>query len=246
MALMEIDRAIRARNLAMGLMCAAEFRFTRCCAGASPGDNVVALSPEFLNGVAGFILEMEKARRAVRHGARRVAKAGLRGGRPERGYRWLRCALGWRCWRVGIRREDYAVGWPASTMRRVTPVDFRYAAQLTPSAALICGARKIPKDWCCMRPALIPSTCSCGGAGRAVWVRSSTTKIHLWVGRGALPTGVAVTGEPVRVAREIPCGGPSAFRRSPNGYRRKYAGVDYVPKRLLRRFRAAAGRPAGR
>src|SRR5580692_8824970 len=109
-------------------------------------------------------------------------------------------------------------------IRRVTPVDFRYAAQLKHTIRLICGARKIPEGLVLyVRPALIPaSTILAGvqGAYNAVWVRGKygeDTFYYGW-GAGALPTGVAVTSDLMRVAREIRSGSPE--RVSPFAHER--------------------------
>jgi homoserine dehydrogenase len=109
-------------------------------------------------------------------------------------------------------------------IRRITPVDFRYASQLKHTIRLICGARKIPEGLVLyVRPALIPmSTILAGvqGAYNAVWVRGEygeDTFYYGW-GAGARPTGVAVTSDLMRVAREIRSGSPE--RVSPFAHER--------------------------
>ncbi|HEX3875977.1 MAG TPA: homoserine dehydrogenase [Bryobacteraceae bacterium] len=109
-------------------------------------------------------------------------------------------------------------------IRRITPVDFRYAAQLKHTIRLICGARKIPEGLVLyVRPALIPtSTILAGvqGAYNAVWVRGEwgeDTFYYGW-GAGAHPTGVAVVSDLMRVAREIRSGSPE--RVSPFAHER--------------------------
>ena len=109
-------------------------------------------------------------------------------------------------------------------IRRITPVDFRYAAQLKHTIRLICGARKIPEGLVLyVRPALIPtSTILAGvqGAYNAVWVRGEygeDTFYYGW-GAGARPTGVAVVSDLMRVAREIRSGSPE--RVSPFAHER--------------------------
>ncbi len=109
-------------------------------------------------------------------------------------------------------------------IRRITPLDFRYARQLKHAIRLICGARKIPEGLVLyVRPALIPaSTILAGvqGAYNAVWVRGEygeDTFYYGW-GAGARPTGVAVTSDLMRVAREIRSGSPE--RVSPFAHER--------------------------
>jgi homoserine dehydrogenase len=99
-------------------------------------------------------------------------------------------------------------------IRRITPIDFRYAHLLNHTIRLICGARQIPEGLILyVRPALIPvSTILAGvqGAYNAVWVRGrygEDTFYYGW-GAGALPTGVAVSSDLMRVAREIRSGSP--------------------------------------
>jgi homoserine dehydrogenase len=109
-------------------------------------------------------------------------------------------------------------------IRRITPVDFRYASQLKHTIRLICGARQIPQGLILyVRPALIPtSTILAGVQGpyNAVWVKGQygeDTFYYGW-GAGALPTGVAVTSDLMRVAREIRSGSPE--RVSPFAHER--------------------------
>jgi homoserine dehydrogenase len=109
-------------------------------------------------------------------------------------------------------------------IRRISDVDFRYAGQLKHTIRLICGARKIPDGLILsVRPALLPqSTILAGvqGAYNAVWVKGvygEDTFYYGW-GAGALPTGVAVTSDLMRVAREIRSGSPQ--RVSPFAHER--------------------------
>ena len=109
-------------------------------------------------------------------------------------------------------------------IRRISEVDFRYAGQLKHTIRLICGARKIPDGLILsVRPALIPhSTILAGvqGAYNAVWVKGvygEDTFYYGW-GAGALPTGVAVVSDLMRVAREIRSGSPQ--RVSPFAHER--------------------------
>jgi homoserine dehydrogenase len=109
-------------------------------------------------------------------------------------------------------------------IRRITPVDFRYARQLNYAVRLICGARRTPEGIILsVRPALIPlSTILAGVQGpyNAVWVKGKygeDTFYYGW-GAGSLPTGVAVVSDLMRVAREIRSGSPE--RVSPFAHER--------------------------
>jgi len=109
-------------------------------------------------------------------------------------------------------------------IRRVTPTDFRYARQLKHAIRLICGARKTHDGlFLFVRPVLIPMStilASVQGPYNAVWVKGNygeDTFYYGW-GAGALPTGVAVTSDLMRVAREIRAGSPE--RVSPFAHER--------------------------
>ncbi len=109
-------------------------------------------------------------------------------------------------------------------IRRVMPVDFQYAHQLSHTIRLICAARQTPQGLLLsVRPSLIPqSTILAGvqGAYNAVWVRGLYGEDTFYYGRGAgpLPTGVAVVSDLMRVAREIRSGSPE--RVSPFAHER--------------------------
>jgi homoserine dehydrogenase len=109
-------------------------------------------------------------------------------------------------------------------IRRISPIDFRYAKLLKHTIRLICGARKTSDGLILsVRPALIPlSTILAGvqGAYNAVWVKGKygeDTFYYGW-GAGASPTGVAVVSDLMRVAREIRSGSPE--RVSPFAHER--------------------------
>jgi homoserine dehydrogenase len=109
-------------------------------------------------------------------------------------------------------------------IRRISPIDFRYALQLKHTIRLVCGARVTAEGLILfVRPALIPvSTILAGvqGAYNAVWVKGKygeDTFYYGW-GAGALPTGVAVVSDLMRVAREIRSGSPE--RVSPFAHER--------------------------
>jgi homoserine dehydrogenase len=109
-------------------------------------------------------------------------------------------------------------------IRRISPIDFRYARQLGHTIRLICGARQTPDGlFLFVRPALIPREtilASVQGAYNAVWVRGKYGADTFYYGRGAgpLPTGVAVVSDLMRVAREIRNGSPE--RVSPFAHQR--------------------------
>ena len=98
-------------------------------------------------------------------------------------------------------------------IRRISPVDFRYARVLKHTIRLICGARVTPSGLILsVRPALIPtSTILAGVQGpyNAVWVKGKYGEDTFYYGWGAgHPTGVAVVSDLMRVAREIRNGSP--------------------------------------
>src|SRR5580698_9226996 len=109
-------------------------------------------------------------------------------------------------------------------IRRISPLDFRYAHQLGHTIRLICAARQTPEGLILsVRPALIPqSTILAGvqGAYNAVWVSGKYGADTFYYGRGAgpHPTGVAVVSDLMRVAREIRSGSPE--RVSPFAHER--------------------------
>jgi homoserine dehydrogenase len=124
-------------------------------------------------------------------------------------------------------------------IRRISPLDFRYAHQLDHTIRLICAARQTPEGLILsVRPALIPrSTILAGvqGAYNAVWVKGAYGEDTFYYGRGAgaLPTGVAVVSDMMRVAREIRCGSPE--RVSPFAHERL---GEYQPVSVTRQKRA--------
>jgi len=109
-------------------------------------------------------------------------------------------------------------------IRRITPLDFQYARALNHTIRLICGARQTADGLILfVRPALIPSSTILAGVQgpyNAVWVKGQfgeDTFYYGW-GAGALPTGVAVVSDLMRVAREIRSGSPA--RVSPFAHER--------------------------
>src|SRR6202008_3220309 len=76
-------------------------------------------------------------------------------------------------------------------IRRISPLDFRYAHQLEHTIRLICAARQTAEGLILsVRPALIPqSTILAGvqGAYNAVWVKGTYGEDTFYYGRGAGP-----------------------------------------------------------
>ncbi|MCW5982565.1 MAG: homoserine dehydrogenase [Bryobacteraceae bacterium] len=109
-------------------------------------------------------------------------------------------------------------------IRRISPVDFQYAATLDHTIRLIAAARQTPSGLILsVRPALIPKStilASVRGAYNAVWVRGRYGEDTFYYGQGAgsRPTGVAVVSDLMRVAREIRNGSPE--RVSPFAHER--------------------------
>jgi homoserine dehydrogenase len=109
-------------------------------------------------------------------------------------------------------------------IRRILPIDFRYAHQLDHTIRLIGSARQTSEGLILsVRPALIPHSAilaSVRGAYNAVWVRGKYGEDTFYYGRGAgpHPTGVAVVSDLMRVAREIRSGSPE--RVSPFAHQR--------------------------
>ncbi len=109
-------------------------------------------------------------------------------------------------------------------IRRITGVDFQYAHQLDYTIRLIGSARQGPDGLILsVRPALIPRTTPLAGvrgAYNGICVRGRFGEDTFYSGRGAgaLPTGVAVVSDLMRVAREIRSGSPD--RVSPFAHER--------------------------
>ncbi|MEZ5352998.1 MAG: homoserine dehydrogenase [Bryobacteraceae bacterium] len=124
-------------------------------------------------------------------------------------------------------------------IRRISPVDFQYAATLGHTIRLVCAARSTEAGLLLsVRPALIPTStimASVQGAYNAIWVRGKYGADTFYYGRGAgpFPTGVAVVSDLMRVAREIRGGSPE--RVSPFAHAKLGA---YRPIPITRQVRA--------
>jgi len=94
-------------------------------------------------------------------------------------------------------------------IRRISPEDFEYAAQLGYTIRLLCGARRSADGIrVSVRPALIPKDAilaSVHGGYNAVWVRGAHGQDTFYYGKGAgpEPTGVAVVSDMMRLARDV-------------------------------------------
>ncbi len=112
----------------------------------------------------------------------------------------------------------------AEGIRRLLPVDFRYAHQLKHTIRLLCVARQTADGLLLsVRPSLIPLSAilaNVTGAYNAIWVRGLYGQDTFYYGRGAgsQPTGVAVVSDLMKVAREIRYGSPA--RVSPFAHER--------------------------
>src|ERR1022692_1503046 len=220
------DRAIRAGiNLAMEASVCGGIPIHAVLREGISGDRVQAFYG-ILNGTCNYILtEMEKRNvslATVLEEAQRIGYAEADPSADVDGYdaRSKLVLLAALAFGEKITPSDIFM----EGIRRISEVDFRYALQLKHTIRLICGARKIPEGLILsVRPALIPlSTILAGvqGAYNAVWVKGvygEDTFYYGW-GAGALPTGVAVVSDLMRVAREIRSGSPQ--RVSPFAHER--------------------------
>jgi len=220
------DRAIKAGiNLAMEASVAGGIPIHAVLREGISGDRVTALYG-ILNGTSNYILtEMEKhgsplgdvLAEAQRLGYAEADPSADIDGIDARSKLAILAALAF-----GERitpADIYVEG-----IRRISPMDFRYAHQLGHTIRLICGARQTPDGLILsVRPALIGlQTIIAGvqGAYNAVWVKGRFGQDTFYYGRGAgpLPTGVAVVSDLMRVAREIRYGRPE--RVSPFAHER--------------------------
>jgi len=220
------DRAIRAGiNVAMEASVCGGIPIHAVLREGISGDRVVAFFG-ILNGTCNYILtEMEKRGVDLQTVLREAQQKGFAEADPSydidgfdaRSKLVLLAALAFG---EKITPSDIFM----EGIRRITPVDFRYARQLKHTVRLICGARRTPEGIILsVRPALIPiATILAGVQGpyNAVWVKGKfgeDTFYYGW-GAGSLPTGVAVVSDLMRVAREIRSGSPE--RVSPFAHER--------------------------
>ncbi len=220
------DRAIRARvNIAMEASVAGGIPIHAVLREGISGDKVTALYG-ILNGTSNYILtEIEKhgtAFEIVLAEAQRLGYAEIDPSADIDGYDAASKLALLAALAFGERitpSDIYTEG-----IRRITPVDFKYARQLGYTIRLICSARQTSDGLLlAVRPSLVPvSTVLAGvrGAYNAVWVHGRYGEDTFYYGRGAgsLPTGVAVVSDLMRVAREIRCGSPE--RVSPFAHER--------------------------
>jgi homoserine dehydrogenase len=219
------DRAIRAGvNVAMEASVCGGIPIHAVLREGISGDNVEALYG-ILNGTCNYILtEMEKRDEALETVLAEAQSLGYAEADPSadidgfdaRSKLVLLAALAFG---EKITPSDIFM----EGIRRITPLDFRYARQLRHAIRLICGARKTADGLILfVRPALIPSSTILAGVQgpyNAVWVKGRYGEDTFYYGWGAgHPTGVAVVSDLMRVAREIRSGSPE--RVSPFAHER--------------------------
>jgi homoserine dehydrogenase len=204
------------------------------------GDRIVALYG-ILNGTSNYILtEIEKSGAAfddVLLEAQRLGYAEADPAADVDGYdaRSKLAILSALAFGEKITPADIYV----EGIRRLSPLDFRYAHRLGHTIRLLCAARQTPDGiFLSVRPALIrQDTILSGvhGAYNAVWVKGHYGQDTFYYGRGAgpSPTGVAVVSDLMRVAREIRSGSPA--RVSPFAHERL---GEYKPLSITRQKRA--------
>src|SRR5436853_4477475 len=210
------DRAIRAGiNLAMEASVAGGIPIHAVLREGISGDRVVVISG-ILNGTSNFILtEMEKRGDTLETVLAEAQRLGYAEADPSADIdgidaRSKLAILAALAFGEKITPSDIFV----EGIRRISPMDFRYAHQLGHTIRLICGAVQTPQGLILsVRPALIrSSTILAGvqGAYNAVWVKGLYGEDTFYYGRGAgsRPTGVAVVSDLMRVAREIRSGSP--------------------------------------
>ena len=220
------DRAIRAGiNLAMEASVCGGIPIHAVLREGISGDNVVALYG-ILNGTCNYMLtEMEKRDATLGEVLAEAQALGFAEADPSAdidGYdaRSKLVLLAALAFGEKITASDIFM----EGIRRISPVDFRYAKVLKHTIRLVCGARKTHDGLILfVRPALVPRTAILAGvqgAYNAVWVKGEfgeDTFYYGW-GAGARPTGVAVVSDLMRVAREIRGGSPE--RVSPFAHER--------------------------
>src|SRR4051812_33281975 len=210
------DRAIKAGiNLAMEASVCGGIPIHAVLREGISGDRVTALYG-ILNGTSNYILtEMEKRGAPLNEVLAEAQRLGYAEADPSAdidGFdaRSKLAILAALAFGEKITPADIFV----EGIRRISPMDFQYAHQLGHTIRLICGARQTSDGLILsVRPALIGlQTIIAGvqGAYNAVWVKGLFGEDTFYYGRGAgaLPTGVAVVSDLMRVAREIRYGRP--------------------------------------
>jgi homoserine dehydrogenase len=235
------DRAIHAGiNLAMEASVCGGIPIHAVLREGISGDRIVALYG-ILNGTCNYILtEMEKRGLPLADLVAESQRLGYAEADPSAdidGYdaRSKLVLLAALAFGEKITPSDIFV----EGIRRITPLDFQYARPLQHTIRLVCGARKTEEGLILsVRPVLIPSStilASVQGPYNAVWVKGEygeDTFYYGW-GAGALPTGVAVVSDLMRVAREIRSGSPE--RVSPFAHERL---GEFRPLSVTRQKRA--------
>src|SRR5579871_5394472 len=220
------ERAIHSGiNLAMEASVAGGIPIHAVLREGISGDRVVALYG-ILNGTSNYILtEMEKHGSPLGDVLAEAQKLGYAEADPSAdidGFdaRSKLAILAALAFGERITPSDIFV----EGIRRISPMDFKYAHDLGHTIRLICAARQTHDGLILsVRPALIPrATILAGvlGAYNAIWVKGLYGEDTFYYGRGAgpRPTGVAVVSDLMRVAREIRSGSPE--RVSPFAHER--------------------------
>ena len=210
------DRAIKAGiNLAMEASVCGGIPIHAVLREGISGDRVVALYG-ILNGTSNFILtEMERRGAALETILAEAQRLGYAEADPSAdidGFdaRSKLAILAALAFGEKITPTDIYV----DGIRRISPLDFKYAHDLGHTIRLVCAARQTANGLILsVRPALIPSStilAGVRGSYNAVWVKGLYGEDTFYYGRGAgpRPTGVAVVSDLMRVAREIRSGSP--------------------------------------
>ncbi len=220
------DRAIsNGMNLAMEASVAGGIPIHAVLREGISGDRIVALYG-ILNGTSNYILtEMERRGSALGEVLAEAQRLGYAEADPSADLdgidaRSKLAILAALAFGEKITPSDIFT----EGIRRITPIDFKYAHLLGHTIRLICAARQSREGLILsVRPSLIPRTtilASVQSAYNAVWVKGAYGEDTFYYGRGAgsLPTGVAVVSDLMRVAREIRRGSPE--RVSPFAHER--------------------------
>jgi len=233
------ERAIAAGiNLAMEASVAGGIPIHAVLREGISGDRIAAIYG-ILNGTSNYILtEMERRGATLAEVLAEAQRLGYAEPDPSAdidGYdaRAKLAILAALAFGERITPEDIFV----EGIRRIAPIDFRYAHRLGHTIRLICGAHQTHQGLILsVRPALIRSgTILAGvlGAYNAVWVKGAYGADTFYYGRGAgpHPTGVAVVSDLMRVAREIRSGSPE--RVSPFAHERlgEYKPLDVAEQK---------------